>query len=160
MIKGGIFLTLSLIYEDHKSVWTRARPLSRKQMWEPRALAFLQVVVLGCGPDLCPGVRNDFLGSIHSRVTTWSELQRGFSPACYQWAGSLTALALSQEIGSHLLDLCTNGAFLFFWFLFLSLSFVKYAALKRCLNACVAKPRECHFQGMFWTTLKQFGNTF
>lgn len=67
-----MFLTLSLIYEGHKYSRTRARPLSRKQMWEPRALGLFQVIILGCGPALHLMVRSSFLGCVQSRVATWS----------------------------------------------------------------------------------------
>lgn len=105
-------------------------------MWEPRALDLFQVVILGCGPALHLIVRSGFLGSIQSRVATWSWVTERSFPSLLGWAKSLTALALTQNICFPCSYLCTNGPS-FKIYLFMPPSSVKYAVPKWCLkNLC------------------------
>lgn len=126
-----------LIYKGHKSIWTRARPLSRKQMWEPRALDLFQVIFLGCVPDLSAIVRNDFLGSQQSDHSIQSCREDLPQPA----VGELGAHSSCSIPGDSLpfLGSLHKWCFLIFGFLFLLLSFFKYTVLKGCLKHLCGK---------------------
>ena len=128
IIKGGIFLTLLLIYEGHKYIRTRARPLFRKQMWEQKPLDVFQVFLLGCGPALHLTLRSGFLGSVQSRVATRLEPATDKLQVSQPllWPKRFALLAL----------ICAQMAY-FFLNLFPPLSSVKYAIPKCCLkNSC------------------------
>lgn len=81
-------------------------------MWEPRALDLFRVVVLGCEPAVCAIVRNGFLGSIHSTVTTWSRAAERLFPSLLRV--SRESHSSCSVLGDLLSFLCKNGAFLFF----------------------------------------------
>lgn len=108
-------------------------------MWEPRALDLFRVVVLGCEPAVCAIVRNGFLGSIHSTVTTWSKAAERIFPSLLRVSReSHSSCSVLGDLLSFLGSVQKWGFFIFY-FLFLSLSFVKYSILKWWLKHLCGK---------------------